>query len=184
MKLFLVAIALVGCAALVVVNPRASAIINSKVEPDEVMLSKDAKDPKAKPVLLTHKAHATKMYSEDGKSVMACTVCHHTDQPKSALSGLQKTSERDVALTSELLKDAKAADVKTCRQCHAQDGQKPAAWPEIPKVEYPDEGEVVLTNEEAFHHNCNSCHDAVKKRDPATKAPTTCGACHNGGTKS
>jgi hypothetical protein len=25
------------------------------------------------------------MYSPDGKSPIACTECHHTDQPKSAL---------------------------------------------------------------------------------------------------
>jgi hypothetical protein len=123
------------------------------------------------------------MYSEDGKSVIACTVCHHTDQPKAALTGVLKTSERDVALTSDALKAPTAADVKGCRECHAQDGAKPASWPDIPKVEYPDEGEVVITNEEAYHRNCNSCHDAVKKRDAATKAPTTCAACHNGGTK-
>src|SRR5205085_934860 len=184
MKLFLVAIALAGCAALVLVSPHASAVIKSKVEPDEVTLSKDAKDPKAKAVLLTHKAHSTKNYSEDGKSVIACTVCHHTDQPKSALTGVLKTSERDAVLTSALLKDAAAADVKTCRECHAQEGQKPAAWPDIPKVEYPDEGEVILTNQEAYHRNCTTCHETVKKRDAATKAPTSCAGCHNGGTKS
>ena len=183
MKLFLVSIALAGCAALAFVSPHASAIIKSKVEPKEVILSKDSKDPKAKAVLLTHDNHATKNYSEDGKSVIACTVCHHTDQPKAGLSGVLKTSEREAVLTSALLKDAAAADVKTCRECHAQEGAKPALWPEIPKVEYPDEGEVVLNNQEAYHRNCNTCHETVKKRDAATKAPTTCAGCHNGGTK-
>ena len=189
MKLFLVSIALVGCTALLLVSPHtapaaASMLVKSKVEPKEVILSKDSKDPKGKPVLLTHENHATKNYSEDGKSVMACTVCHHTDQPKSALTGVLKTSERDAVLTSALLKDDKAAPVKTCRECHAQAGQKPAEWPAIPTVKYPDEDDATtLTNDEAYHRNCNTCHDTVKKRDPATKAPTTCAGCHNGGTK-
>ncbi|HEX8178731.1 MAG TPA: cytochrome c3 family protein [Pyrinomonadaceae bacterium] len=189
MKLFLVSVALLGCAVLFLVSPRAASVsasmlVKSKVEPKEVVLSKDAKDPKAKPVLLTHENHATKNYSEDGKGVIACTVCHHTDQPKTALSGVLKTSERDVVLTSAALKDEKAAPVKTCRECHAQAGAKPAEWPAIPTVKYPDEDdETVLANDEAYHRNCNTCHDAVKKRDAATKAPTTCAGCHNGGTK-
>src|SRR2546423_2828722 len=135
MKLFLFSVALLGCTALVVSHHAspvaASLLVKSKVEPKEVILSKDAKDPKAKPVLLTHEAHATKNYSEDGKSVIACTVCHHTDQPKSALTGVLKTSERDAVLTSALLKDDKATPVKTCRECHAQTGAKPAEWPAI-----------------------------------------------------
>ena len=189
MKLFLVSIALLGCMVLFLSSSRtapaaASALVKSKVEPKEVILSKDSKDPKGKPVLLTHENHATKNYSEDGKSVMACTLCHHTDQPKSALTGVLKTSEREVVLTSAVLKDAAAAPVKTCRECHAQADNKPAEWPEIPKVKYPDEDDdTILTNDEAYHRNCNTCHDAVKKRDAATKAPTTCAGCHNGGTK-
>ena len=189
MKLFLVSVALLGCVALYMSSPHtvpasAAALVKSKVEPKEVILSKDAKDPKAKPVLLTHEAHATKNYARDGKSVMSCAECHHTDQPKSALTGVLKTSERAVLLTSALLKDPNAAPVKTCRECHAQTGQKPAEWPAIPTVKYPDEDdETVLTNDEAYHRNCNSCHDDVKKRDATTKAPTTCAGCHNGGTK-
>ena len=31
-----------------------------------------------------HESHAFKNYSPDGKSVMGCVECHHTDQPKSA----------------------------------------------------------------------------------------------------
>ena len=189
MKLFLVSIALVGCTALMLGSTpsapaAAAALFKSKVEPKEVILSKDSKDPKGKPVLLTHENHATKNYSEDGKSVMACTFCHHTDQPKSALTGVLKTSEREVVLTTAALKDEKAGPVKTCRECHAQADQKPAEWPAIPTVKYPDEDdETVLTNDEAYHRNCNTCHEAVKKRDAATKAPVTCAGCHNGGTK-
>jgi cytochrome c553 len=189
MKLFLVSIALLGCVALFLASPHtapasAAALVKSKDEPKEVILSKDAKDPKAKPVLFTHENHAIKPYSEDGKTVMLCSRCHHTDQPKSALTGVYKTSQLDIQLTSASLKDPAAPPVKTCRECHAQTGQKPAEWPEIPKVKYEgDDDETVLSNDEAYHRNCNSCHDAVKKRDPATKAPTTCAGCHNGGTK-
>ena len=149
MKLFLVSVALLGCVALYMSSPHtvpasAAALVKSKVEPKEVILSKDAKDPKAKPVLLTHEAHATKNYARDGKSVMSCAECHHTDQPKSALTGVLKTSQRDVLLTSALLKDPAATPVKTCRECHAQAGQKPTEWPDIPKVKYPDEDDETV----------------------------------------
>ena len=195
MKLFLVSIALLGCVALLLVSPRtspasAAALVKSKVEPKEVVLSKDSKDPKAKPVLLTHEAHSTKMYARDLKSVMSCAECHHTDQPKSALTGVLKTSERDVLLTSALLKDAAAAPVKTCRECHAQEGQKPTEWAAgIPKVKYPDEDdEIEITNAEAYHRNCKKCHeDAVIARGRPGgipfikgKPPTGCAECHKG----
>ncbi|HEX8069769.1 MAG TPA: cytochrome c3 family protein [Pyrinomonadaceae bacterium] len=189
MKLFLVSVALLGCAAIYVGSPStapaaASLLVKSKVEPKEVILSKDSKDPKGKPVLLTHEAHATLKYSRDQKSVVSCAECHHTDQPKAALTGVLKTSEREVLLTSANLKEANAAPVKTCRECHAKADQKPAEWPTIPTVKYPDEDdEVTLTNDEAYHRNCNTCHDDVKKNNPATKAPTTCAGCHNGGVK-
>jgi hypothetical protein len=153
----------------------------SRVQPKEVVLSKDSKDPKGKPVLLTHEAHATKNYSEDGRSVIGCTVCHHTDQPKMMLSGVLKTSERDVVLTATTLA---AKPVASCRACHERTGQTPARWPAIPTVKYPeDDDPVAITNDEAYHRNCNTCHEAVKKRNPTTKAPTTCAACHNGGTR-
>jgi hypothetical protein len=153
----------------------------SRVQPKEIVLSKDSKDPKGKPVLLTHEAHATKNYSEDGRSVIGCTVCHHTDQPKTALTGVLKTSGRDVVLTATTLA---AKPVASCRACHERTGQTPALWPATPTVKYPDDDDqVTLTNDEAYHRNCNTCHEAVKKRNPATKAPTTCAACHNGGTR-
>ncbi len=153
----------------------------SRVQPKEIVLSKDAKNPKDRPVLLTHEAHATKNYSEDGKSVIGCTVCHHTDQPKTALSGVLKTSERNVVLTAATLA---AKPVASCRACHEQTGKTPARWPALPTVKYPDDDDpTTLTNDEAYHRNCNTCHEAVKKRNPATKAPTTCAGCHNGGTR-
>lgn len=180
MKLFLVFIATLGyLASSLIGNPISSTAIVSKVQPKDVVLSKDSKDPKGKPVLFSHETHSTKNYSADGKSVIGCAECHHTDQPKSALTGVLKTSERDVMLTTASLAAADAKPVKTCRECHAQAGQKPASWPKIPEVTYPDESDAtVLTNDEAYHRNCNTCHDKVKERDPKTKAPTTCASCH------
>ena len=54
------------------------------------------------PLITTN--HAGGMYSPDGKSVVGCVVCHHTDQPKSALKPPLVTSEREVALTMETWK--------------------------------------------------------------------------------
>src|SRR5204863_4475749 len=48
-----------------------------------------------------HENHAFGKYSPDGQSVMGCVECHHTDQPKSALTGPLKTSERNEVLTNE-----------------------------------------------------------------------------------
>ena len=155
----------------------------SKVQPKEVILGKDAKamGQGSNSVLFTHETHATKAYSADGKCAIGCAECHHTDQPKSALGGVFKTSEREEMLTTPLLQKADAKPVKTCRECHAQTDIKPAGWPANPEVTYPDESDpITLTNEEAYHRNCNVCHDAVKKRNQATKAPVTCVQCHNG----
>ena len=157
---------------------------SSKVQPKEVILGKDAKatGQGSKSVLFTHDTHSLKNYSVDGKSVIGCAECHHTDQPKRALKGMLRTSEREEMLTTASLEKADAKPVKTCRECHAQAGVKPALWPANPEVTYPDESDpITLTNEEAYHRNCNVCHDAVKRRNPATKAPVTCLQCHNGG---
>jgi hypothetical protein len=170
-------------------SPRVSLAVGSllfdgKTQPKTVVLNKDAKtkDPKGRPsVTFSHENHATKNYSADLKSVMGCVECHHTDQPKSALTGVLKTSERDEVLTAALLEKADAKPVKDCRSCHAQEGAKPASLAANPEVTYPDESDAItLTNEEAFHHNCNTCHEAVKKIKADTKAPTTCAQCHNG----
>ena len=184
MKLFLVVAAALCFAALSISgNSAALAALTGKTQPKEITLGKDAKatGQGSKSVHFTHEAHATKNYSADGKSVIGCAECHHTDQPKSALKGVLKTSERDEMLTTASLEKADAKPVKGCRECHAQTGAKPASWPAIPEVTYPDESDpTVLANDEAYHRNCNVCHEAVKKRDAATKAPQTCVQCHNG----
>ena len=110
MRKLLFLIALLGCLAVVVVAcsskftamQTASQEIpkESKTQPKELVLSKDSQSDKYGEVPFNHENHATKMYSVDGKSVLSCVECHHTDQPATALVAPLKTSERDVALTS------------------------------------------------------------------------------------
>jgi hypothetical protein len=159
-------------------------LFDGKTQPKEVVLNKSAKtakSPDKNPVPFSHENHATKNYSVDMKSVMGCAECHHTDQPKSALKGVLKTSERDELLTAALLEKADAKPVKSCASCHAQEGAKPAGLAANPEVTYPDESDpTTLTGEEAFHRNCITCHESVKKLKADTKAPTTCASCHAG----
>ena len=159
-------------------------LFDGKAQPKEVVLNKSpktAKSPDKNPVPFSHENHATKNYSVDMKSAMGCAECHHTDQPKSALKGVLKTSERDELLTAALLEKADAKPVKSCASCHAQEGAKPAGLAANPEVTYPDESDpTTLTGEEAFHRNCITCHESVKKLKADTKAPTTCASCHAG----
>jgi Zn-finger protein len=180
-----------------------------RTQPDRVDLSKDALQsrshepaPPKTPAELarfTHAAHAKEKYSVDGKSVISCAECHHTDQPAANLTGVLKTSLRSAMLTTETL-TASASPVLSCRACHAQKGKKPPVCedarmaakytfcPNSPTASYEDEGDVVQDNEEAYHRNCKKCHeDAVKARGlpggvPFIKAkpPTGCVECHKG----
>jgi len=132
-----------------------------------------------------HDAHAFKPYSPDGKSVMGCVECHHTDQPKSALKPPLATSERDVTLTMAVFQSS-SQKVSECRACHFQDGNVPEGK-EMPKATYTDGGKTVtkvLDNQLAYHINCNTCHDAAFKLRPELKKKpgfaTTkdCAVCH------
>ena len=152
----------------------------SKTQPKEVTLGKDSQSDKYGEVPFNHENHATKTYSVDGKSAIACTECHHTDQPASALKPPLKTSERDVTLTTALLQSADSKAVKTCRTCHLQvgDDSKP-----IPTVAYPGKpAPTKMTNEVAYHNNCNVCHDQAIAARPALKGKTPgsndCFPCH------
>ena len=162
----------------------ASALLDSKVQPKgEISLNKKAKttkSPDKNTVAFNHENHSLKNYSADLKSVPRCAECHHTDQPKELLTGVLKTSERAADLTTALLEKPDSAPVKSCLTCHAQTDVKPSGWPANPVVEYEDEGEVTLNNEEAYHRNCIICHEAVKKIKPDTTAVTSCAGCHNG----
>ena len=188
MKLFItLAAAALGFVALAAshVAPAAAnfALFESKTQPKNVVLNKapkTTKSPDNQKVPFNHETHSLKMYSADLKSVPACTECHHTDQPASALKNGLKTSERAEVLTTELLAKPDSKAVKTCAQCHSQAGTKPASWPEIVTFTRANGDEVELTNENAYHINCIECHESVKKVKATTTAPIKCAECHNG----
>ena len=152
--------------------------------PKAFTLGKDSQDEHGE-VPFDHDSHAYKMYSPDGKSPIACTECHHTDQPKSALKPPLSTSERDVVLTLETWR-ASAQKVKECRSCHFQTGNAPDGAT-MPTATYDERGKKVtkdLNNELAYHINCNTCHDAAANLRPELKGhagfATTkdCMTCH------
>jgi hypothetical protein len=187
MKLMIVLIALLGCLAVVVVGNnsiRSAALIvqekASKTQPKEVVLDQDSQSDKYGGCPFNHENHSTKNYNPAGTSVLACTECHHTDQPATALKPPLKTSERDVVLTTAVLQTADAKPVKSCRACHLQAGDDSAP---IPTVTYPDKpAPTKLTNEIANHNNCNVCHDKAIAARPALKGKipgsNDCVPCH------
>ena len=129
----------------------------SKVQPKEVTLGKDSQSDKYGDVAFNHETHSLKNYSIDGKSVIPCEECHHTDQPKAALKPPLVTSERDVVLTTAALEPADAKPVKSCRVCHLQIDDDSAP---MPVITYPGKTTPTkLTNEFSYHQNCNVCHD-------------------------
>jgi cytochrome c553 len=168
----------------------ASLAAQAQTMKDEYKLSTDSKKDKAKslPLTFSHLNHSTKNYSVDGKTTIACVECHHTDQPaaEAAKHPPLKTADpadRTTTLTAETIKDAKTPPVRGCRDCHAQEGEKPKFGDAIPEVTYEgDTDPTVLTNEEAYHRNCNTCHDAATQQRKLTNAPTgnECLKCHSG----
>lgn len=124
-----------------------------------------------------HDSHAFMKYSPDGKSVMGCVECHHTDQPKSAMQPPYVTSERDEVLTFELWQKSNQK-VSSCRDCHFQDGNVPDG------KTMPKSGTKDLNNQLAYHINCNSCHDAAFRARPELKShkgfatSKDCAVCH------
>ncbi len=154
----------------------------------KLTLNKDSTTPHGD-VAFDHDTHSFNKYSIDGKTDIGCAECHHTDQPKSALSGLLITSERTEMLTKESLTKAGAPDVKSCRTCHFQEGKEPEGK-ENPSATYEDaKGKPdtkVLDNLEAYHRNCNVCHDKAvaarpqlkKKKGFATGGGGDCFICH------
>lgn len=136
-------------------------------------------------VFFDHDTHAFKNYSPDGKSVVGCVECHHTDQPKSALKPPLLTSEREVLLTMDVWRTS-SQKVSQCRVCHFQDGNVPDGK-EMPTADYTIGGKTVtkdLNNELAYHINCNTCHDAAAALRPEVKSRTgfatskDCLTCH------
>jgi hypothetical protein len=202
LKAFTVALILVGCVFVWVfgsptsekVFARSSSIaVTHRLPPDGkempkdlVTLNKDSTTEHGE-VIFDHNAHVSNKYSPDGTTDISCAECHHTDQPKSALKPPLITSFREVTLSVEELKKADSAIVKGCRTCHFQKENIPEGKT-IPVAVYTTadgkEDKKEITNEVAFHTNCNSCHDAaVKLRPKLKKKPgfaTTkdCMVCH------
>lgn len=189
MRMKLLLIAILACIALVVAGSNSPLSFaqtpekESKTQPKEVVLDKDSQSDKYGDVAFNHETHSTKPYSPDGKSVPTCAECHHTDQPAADLKPPLKTSGRTVVLTTASLAAADAKPVKTCRACHLQAGDDSA---EMPTVTYPDKPvPTKLNNENAYHYNCNVCHDkaiaarpALKEKIPKIYASTDCLPCH------
>jgi hypothetical protein len=154
----------------------------SKTQPKQVTLDKDSQSDKWGEVAFNHENHATKNYSPDGTKPIGCIECHHTDQPPAGLKAPLKTSERNAVLTADLLKAPDATPVKTCRACHLQVGDDSKAPPVVTYADKPNP--VKLTNDNAYHINCNTCHDAAMKAKPALKGklggsgPQDCALCH------
>jgi cytochrome c553 len=152
----------------------------SKEQPTKVKLDTDSLDDKWGEVAFDHENHTLKNYTPDGKTTGTCVECHHTDQPKENLKPPLLTSERNVALTADVLKDSAAAPVKGCRACHLQAGDDSKPLPVITK----DGKQLKMDNENAYHLNCFQCHDAAIKARPdlATKIsgsdPKGCVKCH------
>jgi len=186
MKKLLILITLLACIAVILVGSNSASTatqdppLESKVQPKEVALGKDSQSDKYGEAPFNHETHSIKNYSIDGKSVITCVECHHTDQPASGLKPPLKTSERTVVLNTESLAAADAKPVKSCRACHLQAGDDSAP---MPAVTY--EGKTTptkLTNEVAYHMNCNVCHDKAIAARPALKGKipgsADCLVCH------
>ena len=130
-------------------------------------------------VAFNHENHAEKKYSADGKSVLGCVECHHTDQPKKALKLPLVTSERDEIL-NEAVYQKSDQKVSTCRTCHFQDGEDIPEGKTMPVLD-----DTELNNKEAYHRNCNVCHDEayrlrkeVVRKIPGFATTNDCTTCH------
>ncbi len=181
--LFILAI-VVGLAPLIVSKtnppPRAAEV----KMPTTLTLGPDAK---LGPVAFDHAKHATTNRNIAGTGPIMCVECHHTAQPASEVARRPplKTAwpaDRTTTLTAGLVeKDPAAVGVVQCRTCHARAGMQPATLPEIPAIKHEGSpAAITLTNQQAFHRSCASCHDEVMKQRPDAKAPRTqqCTGCH------
>lgn len=161
---------------------------SSAMQPDKpIILSKDSNDPKwgeLKPeATFDHTKHNTDVtHTLDGKTLTACVYCHHTEQPMPVVGKpYLKKSERNQVLTAAQLETSKQA-VNSCRHCHFQEATAPTDEFPPKSVKYPREMGLPpsgkLSNDNAYHIKCLSCHDAAIKRDPKLKPPQGCGDCH------
>ena len=187
MKILVALLSIVVCGMIVFSGSNAELSVSAqegRKPKDEYILGPYAK---LGGVKFSHTDHITKNRSIDGTKPIACVDCHHTAQPASEVvkHPLHKTAwpaDRTTTLTAELLeKDPTAPPVNACTECHARTGTKPKLLPELPKIKVEGVAEpITLDNQQAFHRNCNSCHDEVAKTGQATTGPTAkkCVACH------
>jgi len=161
---------------------------SSATQPDKpFILSKDSNDPKwgeMKPEMtFDHSKHNTDVkHTLDGKTPNECVYCHHTEQPMPAAGKpYLKKSERSEVLTTAQLESSKQP-VNSCRKCHFQEASEETSEFPPKGVTYPKEmakpPSGKLTNDNAYHIKCISCHEAAMKRDPTLKAPQACADCH------
>jgi hypothetical protein len=158
---------------------------DAKKPPETIILAREAK---LGQVTFHHLDHITKNRSADGTKPIECVECHHTAQPaaEAVKHPPHKTvwpADRTTTLTTELLAKDSTVVVNLCTDCHARAETKPKLLPEIPQLKFEGAAEpTILTNQQAFHHNCGGCHDAVVKARPdLTPPPPTskkCVACH------
>ena len=187
MKILVALLSIVVCGMIVFSGSNAELSVSAqegRKPKDEYILGPYAK---LGGVKFSHTDHITKNRSINGTKPIACVDCHHTAQPASEVvkHPLHKTAwpaDRTTTLTAELLeKDPIAPPVNACTECHARTGTKPKLLPELPKIKVEGVAEpITLDNQQAFHRNCNSCHDEVAKTGRATTGPTAkkCVACH------
>src|SRR6266566_186982 len=139
---------------------------NGKKPPETIVLAKEAK---LGQVTFNHLKHITENRSPDGTKQLGCVACHHTAQPvaEALKHPPHKTvwpADRTTTLTIELAEKDPNAVGAVCRDCHARADTKPKLLPEIPQVKFEGSTEAtVMTNQQAFHHNCGGCHDEVVK---------------------
>lgn len=151
--------------------------------PETIVLAKEAK---LGQVTFNHVKHVTENRSPDLKGKIACVDCHHTAQPaaEAAKRPPHKTAwpaDRTTTLTAELIEKDPATVVNVCTDCHARTDSKPKLVAEIPTVKFEGAAEpTVMNNQQAFHHACGDCHDAVAKIKTDSTAPTSkkCTTCH------
>jgi cytochrome c553 len=187
MKVLTILAAFIFAIFLVSSTPKITADVSAqggKKPPEVITLGPESKLGQIK---FNHLDHITKNRSADGTTQIACVECHHTAQPaaEAVKHPPHKTAwpaDRTTTLTAELLeKDPSAPPVNVCRDCHARTDTKPKLLPEIPQVKFEGSAETtVMTNQQAFHHACGTCHDEVAKKKPDTTAPTSkkCMQCH------
>lgn len=202
LKVFALVLILTGCVfVLVFGSPTAKTVFADNVviahrfldskdlptgEKAKMTLGKDSTSEHGE-VAFNHDSHSFKKYSPDGKADISCAECHHTDQPKSAMKPPLISSERTITLTADALKKADAVAVKSCRTCHFQEGNTPDGKSMPTTVTKDAKGKdesKEISNEVAFHNNCNSCHDAAAKLRPELKkkpgfaTTNDCFICH------